>query len=68
LTISYDEALSILTAHFGEPMTGWSLQNGSTLANEAYQNDGVIFEDTLWDYRLCRVVNERWEAVGWNKE
>jgi hypothetical protein len=68
LTISYEEALSILTAHFGEPMTGWSLQNGSTLADEAYQNNGVIFEETSSNYRLCRVVNGRWEAVGWNKE
>jgi hypothetical protein len=67
LSISYEEALPILIELWGNPMTGWSLLNGSTLSDQAYQNNGVIFEDTLWDYRLCRVLDERWEAVGWGK-
>jgi hypothetical protein len=67
LSISYEEALSVLIALWGNPMTGWSLQTGSTLSDQAYQNNGVIFEDTTWDYRLVRVLDGRWEAVGWNK-
>jgi hypothetical protein len=66
LTISYEDALANLTALWGNPTSGWSLQSRTTLSDEA-QNNGVIFEDTLDDYRLCRVVNGIWEAVGWEK-
>jgi hypothetical protein len=67
LSVSYDAALSILKELWGPPMAGLFQYRGSTLSYQASQNNGVIFEDTLWDYRLYRFVNGRWEVVGWNK-
>jgi hypothetical protein len=67
LSVSYDQALATLIALWGDPVAGWSLQNGAAKSELARTNNGVIFEDTAWDYRLCRVVDGRWKAVGWNR-
>ena len=67
LSITYNEALAILKQSLGDPMPGYSLRQNSGLANQAWNNDRVIFEETEQDYRLCRRVSERWEAVGWSK-
>ncbi|MDR2486195.1 MAG: hypothetical protein LBD55_12495 [Treponema sp.] len=68
LSISYDQALSILKQSWGEPMGGGSLSRSSPLSQQAAADNGVIFEETQSDYRLCRRVSDRWEAVGWRKE
>ena len=67
LSISYAEALSILTALWGQPGNNYGLQARTLLSDQAYDSGGVIFEDTLWDYRLCCAENGKWEVVGWRK-
>jgi hypothetical protein len=68
LSISYDAALSILKGLWGPPRAGVLMYyGGSTLSNQAFQNDGVLFEDDPWYYRLCRVVNGQSQVVAWPK-
>ena len=51
LTISFDEALTILTAAYGQPQDGWGLQSDSSLTDGII--NVVIFEITRFgDFRL----------------
>jgi hypothetical protein len=70
LTISYDEALSKLVSLWGDaPAENWySLLRSTSVSEQAYRDKKVVFEETLDDYRLLRVVDGQWRGVGWRKQ
>jgi len=66
LSITFDEALSILTEEYGQPQDGWSMQNNSSLSDGNGNIDFVILEFTGSDMRLTKQVSGVKTTKGWN--
>ncbi|MDR0636902.1 MAG: hypothetical protein LBF87_07470 [Treponema sp.] len=65
LSISYDEAVKILTEQFGKPKTGWLLQVGSALSNT---EGAVVLEVNANDVRLAKKENGKYVVSGYNRK
>ena len=63
LSISYDEAVKILTEQLGKPKTGWLLEVGSALS---WTEGAVVLEVNANDVRLAKKENGKYVVSGYN--
>ena len=64
LSISYDEAVNILTEQLGEPQDGWLLQEGAALS----QTEGaVVLEVNDDDVRLAKREDGKYVVTPWKR-